>query len=48
MLDTNATFPNKGDTHDVVDENKISNLKGETNKAYVGLQSSLISFKKCQ
>ena len=48
ILSTNSTFPNKDDTHDVVDENKISNLKGETNKAYVGLQSSLISFKKCQ
>ena len=44
ILNTNSTFPNKIDIHDVVDENKIINLKRETNISCVGLQSSLISF----
>ena len=41
-LDTNSTFPNKGDTDDVVDENKISNLKLDTNISCVGLQSNQV------
>ena len=42
---TNLTFPNKGDGHDAVDENKSSSAKGETKVPSVGVQSSSISSK---
>ena len=43
MPGTNAAFPNKGNTRDA--KNKSSNVKGETNVSFVGVQSNSISSK---